>query len=143
MPDVIEADGKQLMDVLVVECVEHVAPLAAVAHEPTGAQQAQVVRARGLREAGRRGEFADAQLPGLQQDRDQAHAPGIGEHAKRLGQRLEDPFPGQPLDGLVDPGCVAMVVVATIDGDDGRGRSDTHGGQSTRDLIPSHLCRRC
>src|SRR5262245_26104784 len=76
--DVLQADLEQQSNVRVVERVVDVAPLLAVAHEPARAQQAQVVRARRLRETGHRSEVADAQFPGLEQRRDQAHPARIG-----------------------------------------------------------------
>jgi len=67
-------DVEEHADVVVVERVVDVPSTLAIADEPLGAQKPEVVRARGLRQAGHLGEIADAQLARLEQSLDGAPA---------------------------------------------------------------------
>jgi len=89
--------------VRIVERVVDVAALLAVPNEPSRAEQAQVVRTGGLRQAGDGSEIADAQLAGLEQRRDESHAAWIGENAEGFGQILEDALVRQMLEDGGDP----------------------------------------
>ena len=115
MTHVLERNGQQLMDVLVVEGVVDVAPLAPVADEAIGAQQSQVVRAGGLREAGHRSKLAHAQLSALEQYGDESHPTRIREHAKGLGQGLEHALIRQAATEGLEPGGVRVTVVAFVE----------------------------
>lgn len=89
MSDVLEPYIEQEPDVRIVEGVVDVPPLLPVANEPARPEQAEVVRAGGLRKAGYRREIADAELARLEQRGDQPHPARIGENAERLGEVLE------------------------------------------------------
>jgi hypothetical protein len=80
---VLERDVEQQPDVRIVERVVDVPSLLTVADKPARAQQAQAVRAGGLREPGRGGEVADAELARFEQGEDQADAARVGERVVR------------------------------------------------------------
>lgn len=86
MRHVCASDVEEHADVVVVEGVVHVSSVLAVADEPLGAQEPEVVRARGLREACHVGQIADAQLAGFEERGDQAEAARVGEQPERLGK---------------------------------------------------------
>lgn len=76
-------------DVGVVEAVERHPPAPADADDPSGPQQPQRVADRGLRQPGRRGQVADAQLAALQQGRQQPQPPRLTEQREHLRQVLD------------------------------------------------------
>lgn len=85
---VIARDVDQCCDVIVVEGVQHAAPVAA--HDPLRAKQPQAVRARGFRDTGLTSQRVDADLAALEQHEDQTN-PGwvadialIGDDPRKL-----------------------------------------------------------
>ena len=74
--------------VVVIERVVRQPPGSAHAHESGGAKQAQLMRNRGFREAGQRGEVADAPLA-VRQSVHEAHPRRIPEQFEDLGHQID------------------------------------------------------